>query len=96
MSYLAMILIILSSSLLIIAAVAFLKAKDVFMMVQIVKISNLYITPLLLIAIWLDNFSWISLAKIVALILLNIIATNLICYSIARKATADKITPDSK
>ena len=96
MIYLSTILIILSCSLLVIAAIAFFKAKDVFMMVQIVKISNFYIIPLLLIAIWLDNFSALSFAKILIVILLNILTTNLLCYSIVRKATADKILPDSK
>jgi multisubunit Na+/H+ antiporter MnhG subunit len=95
MIYLTASLVIISSILLLVAAIAFAKAKDVFMMVQVTKITNIYIIPLLLIAIWLDKFSLLSLAKILVLIILNIIITNLICYAIVRKAVANKISPDS-
>jgi multisubunit Na+/H+ antiporter MnhG subunit len=93
MSYLLLGLIIFSSLLLVIAALAFLKAKDVFTMTQVVKITNFYIIPLLLIAIWLDKFSLLSLAKILVLIVLNIIITNLICYAVVRRAVINKINP---
>jgi multisubunit Na+/H+ antiporter MnhG subunit len=95
MIYLTASLVIISSILLLVAAIAFAKAKDVFMMVQVTKITNIYIIPLLLIAIWLDKFSLLSLAKILVLIILNIIITNLICYAIVRKAVTNKISPDS-
>lgn len=96
MIYLGGTLAVITSFLLIIATIAFLRAKDVFMMVHIVKITNFYITPLLLLAIWLEHFSLVSLAKILALIILNIVITKLLCYAIVRKALASKIKLDSK
>lgn len=82
--------------LLLAAAIAFLKAKDVFIMTHIVMIANCYIIPLVLISIAIEHFSWLSFAKIVALILLNLIVTNLLCYLVAQRAMTNKIAPDAQ
>gem|GEM_PF-1420125 len=82
--------------LLIAAAVAFLKAKDVFIMTHIVMISNCCIVPLVLISIAIEHFSWLSFAKIIALILLNLIVANLLCYLVAQRAMTNKIAPDAQ
>ena len=82
--------------LLIAASVAFLRAKDVFSMTQVVMISNCYIIPLILISIAIEHFSWLSLAKTTALILLNIVTANLLCYAVARRAMSNKIVPDAR
>jgi multisubunit Na+/H+ antiporter MnhG subunit len=91
----AIIIYILSGSFLFIASCAFLRAKDVFVMNQILKITNFYIIPLILIALELEKFSLISLIKIIAIIILNFIATLLITHLIAKKAVNNKIIPDT-
>lgn len=96
MNYLALIITVPATLLLIASAIAFLKAKDVFTMTHVVMIANCYIIPLLLIGFEIERFSWISLAKISALILLNIVVTNLLCHAILRRAMINKITPDAE
>lgn len=91
----AWILGIAGSILLIIASIAFFRAKDVFVMIQIVAMSNFYITPLILLAIEFEKFSWISFVKTIVIIMLNIIITNLLTYVIAKRAIVNKITPDA-
>lgn len=85
----------LGAILLLLAAVAFFRAKDVFVMLQIIMISNFYIVPLLLLAVELEKFSWVSLAKTLVIIMLNIIITNLLGYIIAKRAIANKVLPDA-
>lgn len=95
MSFIALIIAILASLLLVAAAMAFLKAKDVFTMTHVVMISNCYVLPLLLIGVEIDRFSWLSFAKIIALIVLNLVVANLLCNAIVRRAMINKITPDA-
>ena len=94
MTILVIILYTLSGSLLLIASLAFLRAKDVFMMLQVLKVTNFYIIPLILISGEIEKFSLISLAKIIAIIIINLISTLLIAHLIARKAVTNKIIPD--
>jgi multisubunit Na+/H+ antiporter MnhG subunit len=96
MSFVALVVGILTSLLLVAASLAFLKAKDVFTMTYVVMASNCYILPLLLLAVEIDRFSWISLTKILALIILNLVVVNLLCHVILRRAIINKITPDAK
>ncbi len=96
MELLAWTISIIASLLLMISALAFLKARDLYSMTHVIMISNCYILPLLLIGLGVEKFSLISSAKILALILLNIIITNLLCYIILRKAVADKIRPEAE
>jgi multisubunit Na+/H+ antiporter MnhG subunit len=94
--YIAIFLTILAAALLLLSAVAFLKAKDVFVMTHIIMIANCYIIPLLLIGIELMKFSWLSFAKTMVLIVLNLLIANLLCYAIARQAVMNKIEPDAE
>jgi multisubunit Na+/H+ antiporter MnhG subunit len=87
---------VFSAALLILAAIAFLRAKDVFMMTHITMIANFYIIPLILIGIELERFSWLSFAKILALIVLNLVVTSLLCNAISRRAVINKILPDAE
>lgn len=77
------------------SGIAFLKAKDVYSMSQITLIANCYIAPLILIAIEFQKFSWLSFAKIIFIIFLNIIIVNLICHAICKRAINNKIAPDA-
>ncbi len=86
---------ILGATLLVFAAIAFYRAKDIFVMLHIVTISNFYIIPLILLAIELEKFSWVSLVKTLAIIILNIVITSLLGYLIARRAIVNKILPDA-
>jgi multisubunit Na+/H+ antiporter MnhG subunit len=96
MNYLALVISIPASLLLLASAIAFLKAKDVFTMTHVVMIVNCYIIPLLLIGIEIEKFSWLSFAKIMALILLNLVVVNLLCHAILRRAMLNKILPDAE
>jgi len=96
MSFVALLIAATAAALLVIATIAFLKAKDVFIMTHILIVVDCYIIPLLLIGIEIEKFSWISFAKITGLILLNIVVTNLICYSTIRRASLNKILPDAE
>lgn len=86
---------ILGSMLLLLAAVAFFRAKDVFVMLHILTICNFYIVPLILLSAMLERFSWVSLAKTLVIIALNIIITYLLNYIIARRAIVNNIMPDA-
>ncbi len=87
MTVLFWILAIFSSVLSMTAAFAFLRAKDIFTMGNVVMISNCYILPLVLLATALENFSWQPFMKIFFLIILNLIITNLLCHIILKKAS---------
>ncbi len=76
-------------------ALAFFKARDVYSMIHIVTICNFYIIPLLLIVVGIENFSLVSTGKILAIIVLNLLATQLLCHKIAQDALRDKIKPEA-
>lgn len=94
-SILAFILAALGGLFLCFAAIAFYRAKDLFVMLQIVSMVNLYVFPIILFAVLLENFSLASFFKIVAIILLNIILSVTLCYTIARKALINKVLVDA-
>jgi len=95
MIILSWIFAILAAMLILVAAIAFFRAKDVFVMLHILTISNLYIIPLILLAVEFERFSWISFFKTLAIILLNIVIAILLNYTIARRAIVNKILPDA-
>jgi len=80
-----------ASILIVIAAIAFLRARDVFSMTHVVMMSNCYITPLFLIGILIEGFTWSLLGKVIIFIILNIIISNLICYAVLNNASSDKV-----
>lgn len=95
MDYIALIIFLLSSILLIGCAIAFFKAKDIFSMAHIVMIGNCYAINLLLIGLTIKEFSLISLAKISIIIIFNIIISNLLCHIILRRAKVNNIVADA-
>lgn len=94
--YSAIIISAIALALLLISTIAFVKARDVFTMTHVVMIANCYVIPLLLIGIELDKFSWMSFSKIVALILFNLVAVNLLCHAIIRRAILNKVDPQTE
>ena len=96
MIYFAWITTAIAVILLLISALAFLKARDVFNMTHIVMIANCYIIPLLLIGVEIEKFSWLSFSKIIALIVLNLVVVNLLCYAILRRSIINKIDPKAE
>lgn len=96
MNYLSVAIAIPAALLLLAASIAFLKTKDVFTMTHVVMIANCYIIPLLLIGVEIARFSTLSFAKIIALILLNLVVANLLCHATLRRAMINKITPDAE
>ena len=96
MAFAALLIALCATLLLIASALAFLKAKDVFTMTHVVMIANCYIIPLLLIGVEIERFSLVSLAKIITLIVLNLVVANLLCHIILRRAIINKIEPDAK
>lgn len=77
-------------------AIAFLKAKDIYTMTQITLVTHCFVTPLVLLAIESQKFSWLTLAKIMLIIFLNLIIANLVCHIICRRAIINKILPDAE
>jgi multisubunit Na+/H+ antiporter MnhG subunit len=96
MTYLAWIISGTAVLLLTISAIAFSRARDVFTMTHIVMIANCYIIPLLLIGVEIEKFSWLSFAKIIALIVLNLVVVNLLCHAIIRRSIINKIDPQAE
>ncbi len=74
-----------------VAAIAFLRTRDVFTMSHVIKVINYYILPLFLIGAIIQEFSWSLLAKVIIFIILNIIISNLLCYTVLNKASSNKI-----
>jgi multisubunit Na+/H+ antiporter MnhG subunit len=96
MTLLALIISVCAALLLIVAAIAFLKAKDVFVMAHVVMIANFYIIPLLFTGIAIERFSGVSFAKIIVLILFNLVVSTLLCHAILRRAIINRILPDAE
>ncbi len=95
MSIFIFILGFIAACLLVISSIAFLKAKDLFVMNKVILVYNFYIIPLILLTVELEKFSWISFAKTLVIIILNIIITNLLIYLITRRAIENKLLPDA-
>jgi len=93
-SFLIIAFIFLTSFLILITTIAFLRARDIFTMTHVVMIFNCYILPLTLIAIEIKNFSSTSILKIITLTLINIVIVNIVCHLILRRAMINKIYPD--
>ncbi len=96
MLYLAWIISTAAVLLLATSALAFLRSRDVFNMTHVVMIANCYIIPLLLIGIEIEKFSWLSFAKIIALIVLNLVVVNLLCHAIIRRSILNKVDPKAE
>ncbi len=96
MSFISLLISLSAALLLLVAAISFLRSKDVFIMAQTVMITNFYIIPLLLVGIAIDRFSLTSFSKIIAVILLNLVVTILLCHATLRRAMINKITPDAE
>ncbi len=90
----AIFIALFGSMMLLMCAIAYLKAKDIFIMSHIVMIANFYAIPLLLIGVEIDRFSIVSLIKILTLIVMNLVIVNLLCHLIARRAMINKVATD--
>ncbi len=95
MDFLIYLIAVCAAALLFIASIAFLRARDIFVMTHPVIISNFYIIPLILLAIEMDKFSALSFAKLLTIIALNLVMTQVLCYAIVKRALANKIVPDA-
>lgn len=96
MEFIALIIALIAALFLVLAALSFLKAKDVFTMTHVVMVANCYLIPMLLIGVEIERFSVVSSTKIIALIVLNLVVANLLCHIILRRAIINKIEPDAK
>lgn len=85
---------ICAAILLFIASIAFLRARGIFTMIYPVIISNFYIIPLILLMIGVDKFSALSFVKLLVIIILNLVMTQLLCYMIGRKSLGSETDPD--
>lgn len=95
-SFIILTFVFLTSFLILITTIAFLRAKDIFTMTHVAMIFNCYILPITLIAIEIKNFSTISILKIITLSLINIVIVNIVCHLILRRAMINKIYPDAE
>lgn len=89
-------LICLSSFLILITTVAFLRANDIYTMGHVAMIFNCYVVPLVLLAIEIEKFSLNSILKIITIGILNIVIANILCYLVLRRALINKINPDAE
>jgi multisubunit Na+/H+ antiporter MnhG subunit len=96
MGFIALIIATIAALFLVISAISFLKAKDVFTMTHVVMVANCYVIPLMLVGVGIDRFSITSITKIITLIALNLVVANLLCHIILRRAIINKIEPDAK
>jgi multisubunit Na+/H+ antiporter MnhG subunit len=94
MDLISLIISLTACFLLFLSAIAFLRAKDIFVMTHIVMIANSYIIPLLIIGLEIKQLFALSFAKIIVVIILNLVITNLICHLILRRAIINKIIPN--
>ncbi len=69
------VIIVVVLMLYLLSSIAFIRAKNIYQMLQIIKITNFYIMPLMLLSLELQRFSWISFGKIIFIIFLNFIIT---------------------
>jgi len=90
------VILALFSTIIIISSISFVRSKDAFIMVQIVKITNYYILPLFLSLILYLNFSYIAAIKLVIIFILNIITTNVILFKMVKEILDKKVITDSK
>ncbi len=91
-----LVVLILVALLLLISAIAFLRAKDVFAMTHVVLIANSYIVPLFLFVLLMENFSLIACVKIVTIAVISFLVSQLLCRAIIRRAILSKISPDAE
>jgi multisubunit Na+/H+ antiporter MnhG subunit len=80
------ILCVLGCVIILFSLINFAKARDIFCAIHFVIIANIYGLSLLLFGMGILNFAIISFIKIIALILLNIIATIIITHCLSRQA----------
>lgn len=95
-SFLIITFVFVTSFLILITTISFLRAKDIFTMTHVAMIFSCYILPLTLIAIEMKNFSSTSILKIITLSLVNIVIVNIVCHLILRRAMINKIYPDAE
>lgn len=82
--------------LVILTAIAFIRANDIFTLSHIAMIFNFYIVPLILILMEIKNFSTINFIKIITLIIINLLISFTLCHVIIRRVMINKIYPDAE
>lgn len=85
---------LIGAFLVLLSGLAFFRAKDVYISTHVAMIFGCYAMPVILLAIGLEKFSATALVKILLLIILNLIGTNLLCYLTTKRALSDGIVPD--
>ncbi len=78
------------------ASILFLRAKDMFSMLQFAKIISFYGFPLIILAIFLPKFSIISFLKIAIILVLNLIIMIFLTQLILKEAVKNKTIIDAK
>lgn len=82
--------------LIILSAIAIIRANDIFTLSHIAMIFNFYIVPIALILIEIKSFSTINFVKIIALMIINILIASILCHVIIRRVMINKIYPDAE
>jgi len=88
-------LLLLFGFITLLSSLALLRAKDMFLMPQIIKIYGFYGMPLLFIAIMLKSFNMTTALITLIIIIFNILFTILLCNIIIRSALNKNIKPDA-
>ena len=77
------------------SVIVFTKAKDIYSMTQIVIIIDCFIFPISILILEFQKFSWVSLLKVLLIMIINLIITLLITYVICRRSLINNIMPDA-
>jgi len=88
-------LLLLFGFITLLSSLALLRAKDMFLMPQIIKIYGFYGMPILFIAIMVKNFNITTALITLIIIIFNILFTILLCNIIIRSALNKNIKPDA-
>lgn len=95
-NYFAFLILFIGCFMLIICAIAFFRAKDIFVMMQPFKIIGLFALPLILLALTLERFSAKELSNAIALIIIEIIAALFFSHYFIQKSLENDTIPDGK
>jgi multisubunit Na+/H+ antiporter MnhG subunit len=94
--YFAFLILFIGCFMLIISAIAFFRAKDIFVMMQPFKIIGLFSLPLILLALTIERFSAKELSSAIALIIIEIIAALFFSHYFIQKSLENNTIPDGK
>jgi multisubunit Na+/H+ antiporter MnhG subunit len=96
MTFISAIILTISSTLIAISALAFLRTKDLFTMTHVVVIAHYYLLTIFFIGLLIKNFSLTIMVKLLVIIALNIIIATMLSNLILKQAVKNNVTADAE